>query len=987
MQPNSGLPTGKRKERLSLKISLIYALLGSSWIFISDKLMEMFTTDSESAARISMIKGVAFILLTAIVIYIITRRDMLRLLETETALRKSEAQYRELVENANSIILRLDTMGDLTFINEYGRRFFGCEEEELIGRNLTGLIVPEDGSVADALWGKPLEGCKGDGRPGKIVCETVLGCGERVWIAWTSKPVGKKGQVEEYLCVGLDITEQKQAEDALKRAYLLLRTQQEASINAVLSVDEKGRVISSNRLFSAMWGLPAELTAEGGDFRPVLEAIAQKVIGAGEFFQTMLRVHSGGGETGIKEIRLLDGRVFEGYSAPLNGEDGKFYGRVCHFRDITERKLMEGKVAEAEAKYRDIFENSVVGIYQVAPDGRIMTVNMTIANILGYASPEEMYQNINHDAFKLYLNPERRSELIRLIEERGIAREFLTEFLRKDKSVVWVSLDTRAVRDENGAIRYFEGVLRDVTRQKAMQEAVARAEEKYRNIFENSLMGIFQLGMDGRFLSLNKALACALGYESPEDAAAGIGRVERLFARPERLAELIELISHQGLVEQFEVELFRKDGSVMWGSLNINVVRGGDGKISFFEGALQDITDSKRLRAQLDQAQKMEAIGTLAGGIAHDFNNILTPIIGYAELSLISAGEDSRLERNMKQILLSANRAKELVKRILAFSRKSGHEREPVRVGLIIGEVLDLLRSSLPATIEIRKAVEEDAVQSTIMAEPAQVHQVLMNLCTNAAQAMRAKGGVLTAGLANTRIDRPEEIGAPDISPGVYLRLTVSDTGHGMEEAVKERIFDPYFTTKGPDEGTGLGLAVVYGIVKNLCGAITVSSVPGQGATFCVYLPATRTTPLPSAPMAAPLRAGSGLVLLVDDEIPIVDMNREMLENLGYRVVGTHNGAEALDAFMRNPLGFDAVITDMTMPGLTGAELAVEILSIRADIPIILCTGFSESLDQEKAKAMGVRAFLMKPVSMLDLTSVLGSVLKKVAGSREESGG
>jgi PAS domain S-box-containing protein len=984
MKRNSPNLIAKRKNRLALKVCLIYALLGASWILFSDKVAEILIKKAEWAVVISMTKGVAFVLFTAILLYLLIRRDMLRFLAAEEALGKSEALYRELVENANSIILRTDTGGNITFVNEYGLNFFGYSEEDLLGKNVVGSIVPEKRTTAGGASGGAIEElCVDLDRHGKSVCENVLRNGERVWIAWTSKSIGKQGQVEEFLSVGIDITERKQAADELTRVNLLLRTQQEASINGILSIDETGNIISSNQRFSGMWGVCEDLAVEGLNSRPLLKAIAEKVSGSRDFLERILGIDSELGQTGLHEIDLKDGRVFEAYSAPISGAEGSFHGHVWHFRDITERKLMERTAAEAEAKYRDIFENSVSGIYQVDLDGRVLTVNRTIADILGYDSPEEMSENINHDARQLYVRPERRNDLIRLIGERGVAREFVVEFYRKDKSAVWVCLDVRAVRGADGEIKYTEGTCRDVTAQKLMEQAVVRAEEKYRHIFENSIIGIFQVSREGHFLNMNQALAGSLGYESPEIASQEVGYVKNLFVHPERHEELLWLIKSKGLVEQFEIEFFRKDKSVIWGSLNVNTIRGPDGRVVYLDGAMQDITDRKLLRARLDQAQRMEAIGTLAGGIAHDFNNILTPIIGYAELSLISLPEESRLARNMRQVLLSANRAKDLIKRILTISRETGNEPKPVQVSLIIEEVLKLLRSSLPSTIEIRQAIEEEASDCTTMAEPTQIHQVLMNLCTNGAHAMRAKGGTLTVGLSGTEVVQLSGIDAVDIEPGFYLRLTVADTGQGMDETVQERIFDPYFTTKGPEEGTGLGLAIVYGIVKNLRGAITVSSKPGQGAAFEVYLPGNKTPEVSAALLAEPLPSGSGRVLLVDDEVPIVDMTREMLESLGYEVVARHNGADALEVFLSDPQGFDAVITDMTMPKMTGADLAGEILAIRADMPIILCTGFSDGFDEDKAKASGIGGFLMKPVAMRDLALALGDMV--AGGIREPS--
>ncbi|MGC9194683.1 MAG: PAS domain-containing hybrid sensor histidine kinase/response regulator [Syntrophobacteraceae bacterium] len=917
-------------------------------------------------------------LCTAILLYFVIHRHMARLMEAEEAVRKSEAQYREVVENGGSIILRTDPQGNVTFINGFGLRFFGFSRDELLGRNVLDVIIPPKecwsglnfADKFDAI--SPKTNCHG-----KIVSENILRNGERVWVAWNHMPICKDGRVEEILNVGIDITDQKDAEERLKRANLLLHSQKEAFIDGIVSIDENGLIISSNRLFATMWGLCEEAASEGVNSLPALTSMAEKVVGSQEFFQRIVCDQRENDKTTLAEIELKDARVFETYTAPMIASDGGFHGHTLHFRDITARKVIERTAAETEAKYRDIFENSVTGIYQVTPDGRCLTVNNTIAHMLGYDSPSELLARTNNQAERLYAKPEQRRNLLKVIEEQGMAREFVVELLGKEKNIVWTCIDVRAVRGSDGKIRYLEGTLRDVTRQKLMEDAVASAEAKYKHIFENSIVGIFHISREGYFLSLNQAMARNLGYESPEEALAALGNVETLFVDKQRRAVLLELIKKHGLVEQFEVEFFRQNHSVMWASLNINAFRGADARISFFYGTMQDITDRKLLQAQLDQAQRMEAIGTLAGGIAHDFNNILTPIIGYAELSLLSMPEDTKLARNMRQVLLSANRAKDLIKRILTFGRKTEHKPRVVQVSLIIGEVLDLLRSSLPSTIEIRQSVQPDAADRTILAEPTQIHQVLMNLCTNAAHAMRSKGGTLTVSLACLQNGELSEIAAPDLKPGPHLRLTVTDTGHGMDEAVKERIFDPYFTTKGSDVGTGLGLAVVYGIVKNLAGAITVSSLPGQGAAFDVFFPIAGTAETVSLDLSAPLDVASGLVLLVDDEKAIVDMNREMLEKMGYEVVTAQNGAEGLQTFKSNPHGFDAVITDMTMPKMTGADLAGEILAIRGDIPIILCTGFSDNFDEQKARALGIKAYLTKPVPMRDLALALRKITAK----------
>jgi len=385
----------------------------------------------------------------------------------------------------------------------------------------------------------------------------------------------------------------------------------------------------------------------------------------------------------------------------------------------------------------------------------------------------------------------------------------------------------------------------------------------------------------------------------------------------------------------------------------------------------REIEERKQVEKQLRQAQKMEAIGTLAGGIAHDFNNILAVILGFTEIAL-NMPEDTRTQHWLKQVLKAGERAKELVQQILAFSRETEQERKPVRITPILKETLKLLSASLPATIEIR---EDVAASGTILGDPTQVHQVLMNLCTNAAYAMREEGGVLTVSQSDVELDVEAAARYPNLPPGSYLRLIVSDTGHGMDRAVMERIFDPYFTTKEPNEGTGLGLSVVHGIVQSYGGVITVDSEPGKGTSFHVVLPRIDREDTPKAETFAPLPTGNERILFIDDEKMLVEMGQEMLESLGYDVVALTNSLEALETFRAQPDRFDLVITDQTMPHKTGAELARELLRIRPDIPIILCTGFSEIITEKQAEATGIRRFLMKPILRREMAQTIRDLL------------
>jgi signal transduction histidine kinase len=385
------------------------------------------------------------------------------------------------------------------------------------------------------------------------------------------------------------------------------------------------------------------------------------------------------------------------------------------------------------------------------------------------------------------------------------------------------------------------------------------------------------------------------------------------------------------------------------------------------------ITERKRLEAQLLQAQKMEAIGTLAGGIAHDFNNILAAILGYTELALRAIHQDSAAWHYLQEVHKAGQRAKLLVQQILTFSRRTEQTRTPVQLSRLVEEALTLLRASLPSTIAIRHHISQDA--GTVLADPTQLQQVLLNLGANAEYAMRKTGGLLEIRLEPVEVDEHVTAQHPELQAGPYVRLTVTDTGHGMTPDVVERIFEPFFTTKSLGEGTGMGLALVHGIVASHGGAMTVASVIDQGTTFTVYLPRTDDSGRDEVAQEGALPTGVARVLFVDDEESLVGLGQEILMLLGYDAVVCASSVEALEVFRRAPQHFELVITDQTMPHMTGEELALELRRLRSDIPIILCTGFSHIMQAERAQELGIDAFLMKPFTMQDLARVIQQVL------------
>ena len=393
-----------------------------------------------------------------------------------------------------------------------------------------------------------------------------------------------------------------------------------------------------------------------------------------------------------------------------------------------------------------------------------------------------------------------------------------------------------------------------------------------------------------------------------------------------------------------------------------------------------DITERKKaeeektkMEAQLRQAQKMEAIGTLAGGIAHDFNNILGAIIGYSEMAIESLPPDSTVTRNLGEVLKAGFRAKDLVTQILAFSRQANIDPIYLRPAGIIKEGIKLLRSSIPTTIDIHEDI--DPKTGVILAAPTQIHQILMNLCTNAFHAMEEHGGTLQISLHEIELGPENSAFASGAAIGTFARLTVHDSGTGIDPMIKNNIFDPYFTTKEAGKGTGMGLAIVHGIVKSCGGFIACESEPGRGTTFEVFLPVVRRDGPDEVEILDCIPTGKERILFVDDEALIADMATEILEKLGYAVTVRKSGLAALDAFRNQPGNFDLVITDQTMPGMTGVELSRRMLQIRPDIPIILCTGYSSTASESAAKALGVKEFVFKPVSIRILAGLIRKVL------------
>ena len=507
---------------------------------------------------------------------------------------------------------------------------------------------------------------------------------------------------------------------------------------------------------------------------------------------------------------------------------------------------------------------------------------------------------------------------------------------------------------------------------KSRELALIKSEAKYRTLFEESRDVIFIIDTRDKFIDANQAALDLFSCSRDEILGRGL---ETLFQEPEELMNIKRFIGQDSYVKDREVRLRKSNGIPLDCLLTLSVHKDDNGDILGYQGIIRDVTHQKQLEAQLKQAQRMESIGTLAGGIAHDFNNILSPILLHSEMVMDDLVPDDPLQLNMKEIYKAAGRARELVKQILTFARKREEEKIVIKSSLIVKEVINFLRSTIPTTIEIRYVIK--AEHDMVLADPTQLNRIVMNLCTNAAYAMREQGGILEVSLENEDISKEKLNGFFILRPGRYLKLTVKDNGTGISPDILERIFEPYFTTKKFGEGTGLGLSTIHGIVKNYGGSITVESEAGRGTTFYVYLPVTATGDSDMENRKTDIPKGTEHILIVDDEKSAVNSMRETLERLGYKVTPRTSSIEALETFRNDPEVFDLVITDMTMPNMTGKELVIEIKKSRPDMAIILCTGFSDQISREGAKELGIDAFIMKPIIRSEIANSIREVLDK----------
>ena len=636
---------------------------------------------------------------------------------------------------------------------------------------------------------------------------------------------------------------------------------------------------------------------------------------------------------------------------------------------------------ESDSRYTLLFERGSDAILSLSanPDGRDITIidgNPVACGMLGY------------EREKLVSAP--LAKLVNLVEAQSLTRRlrsvtwhgelfFETVLRHQGGGEVPVAFHARAFRVETGW--NIAALLKPVDEGRVVYGRRA-SDERYRVLARQTGMLIYDMDLATGVREVSGATASVMGREPEELHSLTLDEYGRMI-HPDDLPT-VEKATKRAIdtlgTYQYEYRLRHGDGEYRNVEDSGVVLPDEAGQARRLLGSIRDVTarvqaeaERRRLERDVQHSQKLESLGVLAGGIAHDFNNILAAIIGLTDMTLQDLEPETDSYVDLKEVLGAAHRAKELVQQILAFSRQTGEERSPLLLHVVVRECLYLLRATLPATVEIIDNV--DVHSGAAEANATQIHQVVMNLCTNAAQAMKNGGGTLELRVENVEVDASMARSHAELHPGSFVRISVHDTGHGMEPAVLERIFDPFFSTKGPGEGTGMGLAVAHGIVRNHGGAIVVETRPGMGSTFHVYLPRVEADTVENAPEAEPYFGGSERVLFVDDEEAVLRFAQSALPRLGYEVVLCGSAFEALDRLKEAPDSFDLVITDQMMPKRTGIDLARDIQAVREDLPIILFTGFSYQVTDEQAEQAGIREVVLKPIITTDLAEAMRRVL------------
>ena len=881
--------------------------------------------------------------------------------EAALTLARSEERLRTLVEETPLGVAVISPQGEYLYTNPQFTSIFGYQREEIPrGGEWFKRAFPDPQYRREVLetWRHDLSTSKvGQVRPRtfRVTCKS----GELKTIEF--RPVTLS--TGEQLVIYEDVSERENALRALRASEEKFQKLYMASpVWVNLTTLEQGRYVEVNDAFCQITGYTREEALgnsstelglwENPSDRETIRQIMQR--------DGSLRDYP-------VSFRMKDGQVRQFLWSAEMVELGPEPLMISAHLDITDLRLAQKALGDSEARFRSVVENSLSGIY-VIQGGKLAYANPRLVSMLGFSKPEDLLGRDPWDS----VHPDDR-EMVKsggwLRQHHDVAqRHYTFRAIRGDGRTIWLeALDAHIIYQGRPANL---GNVVDITQRKAAEKALKQSEEQYRLLVDNAQDAIYIL-QDGRFVFANPEVERLVGYTQEELRAMDFKRLlhpDHLHVVAQRYADRL---ADKPTPNDYPLRIMAKDGTEHWIQSKGILITWQERPAVLYTS--RDITRQRAMESQLRQSQKLEAVGTLAGGIAHDFNNMLAAIMGYAELSLDYAAPGSELAENLEQVMKAGERGRGLVQQILSFSRGAERETEPLDLAALIAEALRLLRAAIPSNIKIETRLKPCGL---VRGDPIQLHQLLVNLVTNAAQAMEETGGTITLSLGPVQVSREEALKTPGLMSGPYVRMVVSDTGPGIPRELRDRVFEPFFTTKEAGKGSGLGLAAVHGIVQSHMGAITLLDQEGPGTSFVVLLPEDKEAELDAdLPIAPPNPTGNERIMFVDDEVSLVEVGGNILSRLGYQVSSFTSSREALEAFKADPTAFDLLITDQTMPGLTGAALTQEVKALRPEMPVIITSGFSHQLSADRAHKLGVAAFVMKPITSREIARVVRRAL------------
>ncbi len=878
-------------------------------------------------------------------------------IQAEQALKESEERYRTLVDNSLTGVCVVQD-GIIRFASEQFEKLSGFSQEDLLELPYINLVHPDDRDYVLQEAERRLSGKKLNPYTRH---RGVNKNGDVLWLETRGATINYQGG-QAILANLLDITERKRAEDELRRQKSYFQQLFESSPEAILLVDEEDKTISANNGFREMFQYSIEdIRGRSANDFIIPEHLAEE---ASDLTHRTLqgRVIRKESVRKRKDSSLVDVEIL-GYPIFV---DNRMIGAYVIYRDISERKRAEHALKESEHRYRSLVDNLLCGI-AIIQDGKIVFANDWLVENSGYAH-EELVGN----SFDIFVHP--------LDKELSVAAA--TGRFQGDMSIrppVRVLTKNGEIRwtEALGAVIEYEGkpailsCIIDITERMEAEKAFRESEDKYRSLFEETKDIVLITTPEGRFLDINSAGVEFYGYSSRTELLRDL-LAQDTYVNPNDRKEVLGKISERGFVKDYELLLKRKDGQHRVALLTATAERDDNGTVVAYRGILRDITEAKQLQQQFFQAQKMESIGTLAGGIAHDFNNILGGVLGYASFMKSKMTEGDSFFNYVDIIEKSAMHAAELTAKLLAFARGGRYDIKPLKLNRIVDETLQIIGRTFDKSIGIQTHLQDNL--PTIEADTAQLQQVLINLCLNAADAMPYGGKLIIEAACETLTEQyvRTHVGA---KAGSYVRLSVSDTGMGMDEETRKRIFEPFFTTKESGKGTGLGLSMVYGVVKNHGGFVHVYSELGHGTTFRIYLPISgKPERTETSELATPV-GGDELILVVDDEKRIRSLAKDMLESFGYRILTAEDGVDAVKIYAQHKDEVGLVILDMVMPKMGGRETYLKLKELNPGVSVLLSTGYSQNGKAQEILDSGVMGFIQKPYQLHTLLSKVRSIL------------